>query len=468
MELFAANQPVFIQQVQSALDDFFYGSPTFQMIARLHVYPSQFGNDRDDAQPKFFFNEYGVIQMVDPRCPSCGHPLSMWGTNPRTMILDQGHVPEIHGVQRYRCPIHGEVQMDLNSVIAPGCAYAENWRRRARQLVADGHTPPDVVRIFNKCFGCSPSESSIRGWVAEAADAAGITVHEGNVPTSGYYGCDEIHANLRGNRVYIQTSIDLHTKFVPAIGYALELSDMALEDFFLGMHVKPSSQIEGLVLDGLLGYDRVLSSPAFDGISIQQCQTHVKKNLTEKIYDAAGLGHKFKQPLPEPYNLVKKLLFAPFNRSSQVKAEFTLAYADLCLEGKVSKKVDKIIDNFYKKFDSVFQYLSCPALDVTNNKVEQLNHKLERYPTLKTAMQTGKGMKRIADMIAFTINHDQFPVYNERLRNRLARLRDRVTNDPTDIDAIKEIDNTIQYMSTVAGWQAKYDETFNRYFQILD
>ena len=77
-------------------------------------------------------------------------------------------------------------------------------------------------------------------------------------------------------------------------------------------------------------------------------------------------------------------------------------------------------------------------------------------------------MKRIADMIAFIINHDQFPVYNEMLRNRISRLRDLVTNDPTDIDAIKEINNTIQYMSTVAGWQARYDETFNRYFQILD
>jgi hypothetical protein len=234
------------------------------------------------------------------------------------------------------------------------------------------------------------------------------------------------------------------------------------------MYVKPSSTFEGLVLDGLQGYDRVLKSPVFDGVSIQQCQTHFKKNLTEKIYDAAGLGHKFKQPLPEPYDLVKKLLFAPFNRSSQVKAEFTLAYADLCLEGKVSKNVDRIINNFYKKFDLVFQYLSCPALDITNNKVEQLNHKLERYQTLKTAMQTGKGMKRIADMIVFMINHDQFPVYNETMRNRLSRLRDRVDNDPTDFDAINEIDITNQYISKVAGWQARYDETFNRYFQILD
>nr|MDO8117739.1 hypothetical protein [Candidatus Sigynarchaeota archaeon] len=346
--------------------------------------------------------------------------------------------------------------------------YAENWRRRARQLVADGHTPPDVVRIFKKCFGCSPSETLIRGWVAEAADAAGIVVREGDVPTSGYYGYDEIHANLRGNKVYILTSIDLHTKFLPAIGYALDLSDMALEDFFLDIHGKPSSAINGLVLDGLQGYDRVLKSPIFDGISIQLCQTHFKKNLTEKIYDAAGLGHKLKQPLPEPYDQVKKLLFAPFNRTSQVKAEFTLAYADLCVDGKVSKAVDRILKNYHKKFDLVFQHLNCPALDATNNKVEQLNHKLERYPTLKTGMQTGKGMKRIADMIAFMINHDQFLVYNETLNARLSRLNDRVAKDPTDSDAIKEIENLGRYMSTVAGWQAKYDDIFNRYFRIID
>ena len=83
-------------------------------------------------------------------------------------------------------------------------------------------------------------------------------------------------------------------------------------------------------------------------------------------------------------------------------------------------------------------------------------------------MQTGKGIKRIADLIAFMHNHDQFPAYNEVMELRISQLHDRVANDPTDTDAITEINNTEQYLSQVACWQARYDEIYDKYFRILD
>jgi len=304
-----------------------------------------------NVQDKLALNGEKVIQLVDPRCPKCGLDLIKWGINPRKMILDRGHVPNIRGVQRYRCKNHGEIKIDLSEFIPARQQYAENWRRRACQLMFDGLTPPAVRRAFLKCFGISPSESSIRNWAVTAADAAGKIIHDTSVPTSGYYGYDEIYINLRGNWVFVQTIIDLETGFCPDIGYTIELSDKPTTKLLLGVHQNKSSKIEGIVWDGAAMYYQVQRRPEFADINIQLCQTHYKKNLNEKIYMASGLGKRRSEPLPEPYDQVKRLLFAPFNRSTRIKAEFSLAYADANLRGKVSKDVDQILDGMAKSAD---------------------------------------------------------------------------------------------------------------------
>jgi len=432
MSISRAIKPVFVHQVQTRLTDFYHPLSKFKRVARARLFPRKVSDEKREALQRLALDSKNVVCLESPYCPHCLKPLSKWGTNPRKMIFDHGQVPNIAGVQRYRCPTHGEINANLNRLVPPRSRYAENWRKRACQLVYDGNTPAAVRRIFMKCYGASPSESLIRNWAAAAGNAASAALDSGNVPTSGYFGQDEIHASLRGERVYIQTMIDLETSFCPGLGYTIELSDTSIRNYWHRINMKKSSIIEGLVLDGSSNYDKVLELPEFSRVEVQLCQAHYKKGITEKLYIMAGLGHSLSEPLPDPFPYYKRLLFATFRRRSRVNAEFTLAYADLTLRGKESTDIDRLLDGISKKSDKLFQYLLSPRLQRTNNKDEKFNNKLERYRNLKKGMQTPRGIKRVADTIAFLHNYELFPDYIAQVESRTKEARARIKEEPSD------------------------------------
>lgn len=115
--------------------------------------------------------------------------------------------------------------------------------------------------------------------------------------------------------------------------------------------------------------------------------------------------------MPEPYNELKKALFAVFNRSTLFRAEIQLAKVEVHFYYKISEDVDKISNNLYHFFPILFRHHIDRRLTRTNNPTEQMNLDLEKYPSLKKHMKTGAGINIILDGEVFLHNFEMFQTY---------------------------------------------------------
>jgi hypothetical protein len=453
--------------VQTQLFDFSSGTPAVADIARSRLYPPGDAAPSAATAPKLALSATGVIELARPFCPQCGRKLAKWGVNPRSLILDKGHLPAVKGLQRYRCPKHGEVPVDLSAWVRRGARYAENFRRRACRLVFHGHVPAGACRAFEDCFDVSPSEKSVRNWTREAAEAAGAVVHHTKVPTSGFMGYDEIHVRVNGKKEYIITGADLHTNFVPPAEHAPKLGKVPARQYLRQAKKVSSEKLAGLVADGTNEFGTLFQEPEFDRVAVQRCQTHYKKKLNEKIYEAAGLGKKLKDPLPEPYDWVKRELFAPFKRSTGLRAELQVVYADTRLRGNVSPAVDALLDDLIAHAPALFLYHEITRLNRTNNKDERWNNELQKYPSLKTRMKTGAGVQRVCDGMTFLRNWEAFETYIAEMEAKIEKLKTLVGADLGNADLKPELRGAIAHLRWVRKWQATYAEVYDRYFKVL-
>ena len=462
-----AATPFIVGAVQTQLSDYCDGIPAVGAVARARLYPSD-GAKRPAAPfPKLALSATGIIELAWPFCPSCGRKLAKGGINQRTLVLDKGHAPAVNGIQRYRCAVHGEVAVDLSAWVPSGATYADNFRRRTCRLVGHGHTPADVRRIFLDCYDRSPSVSSIRTWARQAAEAAGAVIRATSIPASGFFGYDEIHLRVNGKKGFALTITDLHTDFCPPADYSPALNRSTVKAFFNGIkHILPSP-MAGLVVDGSNNFRDLFRTRGFDQIAVQRCQTHYKKNLNEKIYEAAGMGKKLKDPLPPPYDRVKRELFVPFKRSTGLRAEIQVVVADGRLRGKVSPAVDALLDDLVAHAPALFRYHDETRLQRTNNRDECWNSELERYPSLKTQMKTDAGVRRVLDAATFLHNWNAFVNYIREMEARIEKLRSFLKADSRNRDLKPELQGAIVHLRYVRQWQARYAEVYDQYYKVL-
>jgi len=462
-----ATQPALVTAVQTHLFDFIGGKPAAADVARSRLYPQGGTALGTRKSPKLALSEKGVLELARPYCPQCGRKLVKWGKNPRSLVLDKGHLPAVKSVQRYHCAAHGEIIVDLSAWVRRGARYADNFHRRSCRMTFHGHVPADVAQIFEDCFDVAPSTSSIRAWSKKAAESAGAVIHSTKVPTSGFMGYDEIHVRVNGKKEYIITGADLHTGFVPPAEVSLVLGKAPARQYLRQAKKVSSEKLEGIVTDGTNEFGTLFHEPEFAHVDQGRCQAHYKKNLNEKIYETAGLGKKLKDPLPEPFNTVKKVLFAPFRRTSGLRAEVQVAIAEVRLRGKVSPAVDALLDDLIAHTPALFRHHENTRLDRTNNKDEQWNHELEKYKTLKHQMKTDAGTQRVCDGIAFLHNWEAFKTYIAEMEGRIEKLKAFLGADPSNADLKPELQGAIAHLRWVRKWQAKYAEIYNQYFKIL-
>ena len=219
-------------------------------------------------------------------------------------------------------------------------------------------------------------------------------------------------------------------------------------------------------MDGSNTYGGIFKSWRYKYIKVQRCQTHYKKNLNEAIYRAAGLGMKLKKDLQEPYKELKKALFAVFNRSTLFRALIQLSQAETRFYGKISGKVDKIIDHLYKHFPNLFRYLIDHQLKHTNNAVERMNLNLQRYPTLKTCMKTAEGVNCVVKGIVFIHNYDAFQTYISKIEKKILNLDQDITNFPDDRELKKIKRGLAIHLHWVRKFFQNYHNIYDRYFKL--
>ncbi len=75
--------------------------------------------------------------------------------------------------------------------------------------------PSQIQRVFKIDFGIEISLTTIVRWINEVSEPLRETLKETPVPSSGYWGYDEIHLNISKERMYAIDTVDVNTRFVP-------------------------------------------------------------------------------------------------------------------------------------------------------------------------------------------------------------------------------------------------------------
>ena len=57
--------------------------------------------------------------------------------------------------------------------------------------------------------------TTIVNWIGEVAEPLRETLKETPVPSSGYWGYDEIHLRISKERMYAIDTVDVNTRFIP-------------------------------------------------------------------------------------------------------------------------------------------------------------------------------------------------------------------------------------------------------------
>ncbi|TES95116.1 MAG: DDE domain-containing protein, partial [Promethearchaeota archaeon] len=455
-----------IKVIHANLTDFSPELDAYCILLEKKLENTEFSDISSDSEDEFVLFPGRLIRLKNEVCKHHKIQLTKNGTNDRTIYTSEGKSYKNVKLQRYRCKKCGAYKPDYGDFIPGHDNYQEEVKVKARHYYYLGNTPGEVRDLFRVNGTCVPSESSIRNWVKEAAEPIRDVVVNTKLPVSGYFGFDEIHARTNGERTYIFSLVDLWDGFYVNAQFSPDRDAGSIKRFFSSSKRKGKIKFKGLVLDGSNTYGGIFKSWRFSYIKVQRCQTHYKKNLNEAIYEAAGLGMKVKEELPEPYDEIKKVLFAVFNRSTLYRAVWQLLMAEVKLYGKGSEKVDKIIDQFYTLFPNLFRYLEDTRLQPTNNATERMNLDLERYPSLKNGMKTGEGVNIVVNGIVFLHNFKAFQNYILKTEAKICKLDQNIAEFPEDGELIRLKQGLRIHLSWVRKYYANYKGVYLQYFKL--
>lgn len=156
-----------------------------------------------------------VVEIRESHCLDCGKRLKKNGFNEKVAILDAGLGRHKFKLHRKSCKDCGEIKPDYSSLAPRYGNYHENYKRRARQHHMEGLMPSQIKQVFKIDFNIDVSESSIVNWINKAAEPLRSMLEETPVPSSGYWGYDEIHLRVGGEKMYAINTVDLNTHFIP-------------------------------------------------------------------------------------------------------------------------------------------------------------------------------------------------------------------------------------------------------------
>lgn len=455
-----------IKAIHTDLCDFSRELESYCLLLEKKLENIQINEKSSNLEDEFVLFPNKLVRLKKEVCKHHNKKLTKNGTNKRTVYTSDGQSFKNFKLQRYRCEICGEYKPNYGEFIPNYANYQEEVKVKARHYFYLGNTPGQVRELFQVNGTCVPSESSIRNWVKEAAEPIRDVVMNTKLPVSGYFGFDEIHTRTNGERRYVLSLVDLWDDFYVNAEFSDGRDTGFIKQFFSSSKRKGKIKFKGLVLDGSNTYGGIFKSWRFSYIKVQRCQTHFKKNLNEAIYEAAGLGMKVKEDLPEPYDEIKKALFAVFNRSTLYRAIWQLLMAEIKFYGKISEDVDKIIDHFYTLFPNLFRCKEDTRLQPTNNATERMNLDLERYPSLKHRMKTGEGVNIVVKGIIFLHNFEVFQKYILKTEAKLLKLDQNIAEFPEDEELIRLKQGLRIHLSWVRKYYAKYKGIYLQFFKL--
>ncbi len=111
-------------------------------------------------------------------------------------------------------------------------------------------------------------------------------------------------------------------------------------------------------------------------------------------------------------------------------------------------------------------YLEDTRLQPTNNATERMNLDLERYPSLKHRMKTGKGVNIVVKGIVFLHNFEAFQKYVLKTETKILKLDHNIAKFPED-EELKRLKQGLRiHLSWVRKYYAPYKGVYLQFFKL--
>ncbi|MBA7526555.1 hypothetical protein ES705_18717 [subsurface metagenome] len=191
----------------------------------------------------------GTIYIKEENCLDCGRRIIKNGYNRRIAILADGLGKHEFHIHRKRCPYCGEIKPDYSKLAPKNVNYHESYKRRARQHYMEGLMPSQIQRVFRIDFSIEISLTSIINWIEEVREPLREMLCTTPVPSSGYWGYDEIHLRINKERMYAIDPVDVITRFVPVAKISENMGRNAGREVLMEGRKNCQLWINGLVKD---------------------------------------------------------------------------------------------------------------------------------------------------------------------------------------------------------------------------
>lgn len=409
------------------------------------------------------------IQIKEIHCLHCSSRLVKNGSNTRKVFLDKWKGKRNFRIMRKRCPKCGEVRPDYSKLAPKNCNYNENYKFRVRQHYMEGLMPPQIQRALNVDFGIKISKSTIVRWINEIEKPLRAILRETPVPSSGYWGYDEIHMKIAGKKRYTIDTVDLNTRFVPVARITKNMGRNIGREVLVEGRKHATLKIKGLVKDCSTNLGGLFKTRNFKNVKLQNCITHVKWIMARHVKIYAGIPPSSTRKLPKEWNWLLKLFYNIIDSKNETDIYINLEILRNSINRQSEKRIKRLIKAFKqleKWIPKLIAHQRDPFLPSTNNLLESFHRKYNYYPSFKKHMMTERGAQRVLDYRVFRHNFGRFPDYIQQYELKQDRWRSSLPEMKGDRVFQGQANHFSSFIKKINKWYGEYQDVWEQYFAI--
>jgi hypothetical protein len=334
----------------------------------------------------------------------------------------------------------------------------------------EGLMPSQIVKVFRIDFDLKIAKSTIVNWVNKIQDELREQLATTATPSSGYWGYDEIHLRISGERMYAIDTIDVNTGFVPVAKISRKMGRDAGREVLMEGRKNLQLKIEGIIKDMTTNLGGLFRTRSFKHISLQNCLTHVKWMVSRHVKAFAGLSTRSTKPIPQEWRWLLARFYRVIDSKHETDAYIQLEILRSTIPKLKKKKRRHLLTAFTNLSASLPKIIECqrdPRMPTTNNKLEGQHKVYTYYPSFKRNMMTPQGAQRVLDYRVFQHNFRKFSTYIKKLWKKYKTFRSNIATSPHP----RKLAGYGMYFKhrflKVQKWAENYIHIWNRYFKII-
>lgn len=415
------------------------------------------------------FEPNNDVIIKETHCLKCNSRLVKNGWNNRFLILNNRKGKKKFRLKRKRCPKCGEIIPDLSRYVPKNGIYHEKFKRMARQHYMEGLMPSQIQRVFKIDFNIDVSKTSIVNWINEAAKPLRALLERTPVPSSGYWGYDEIHMKIAGKKRYTIDTVDLNTKFVPVARITEKMGRNIGREVLKEGRKNATLKIKGIVKDCSTNLGGLFRTRGFSNVKQQNCITHVKWIVARHVKMFSGVPPNSNNPLPKEWRWLLKRFYDVIDSRHETDIYIKLEILRNIINKLREKRITRLLKAFKqleKWRPKLIAHQRDPFLRSTNNLLESYHRKYIYYPSFKKHMMTEQGAQRALDYRVFGHNLKRFPDYIRFFEAKYQRWKSLLPKSKGDRIFSGQSNHFRSTFRNLERWYGNYKQVWNDYFAI--